>query len=267
MTVGVAPIFDTVATSITNWIPPITEFIGKFNGLENKAQFMGDLFEAGLQVAFAAISEGWNATLDEMISATGGAAKTIASKLNPAKLTPGYWIGKGITSAMSGPEAAPGQSKLDAARANFGSVMSRLNTGPSTIAPLNTPTPTASPVPVKDDGSKVKALFGGLAESATGIFNQVKTAVDTKITEVGIGLNWAAKSVDNMFTEKTDEKPQSETKFASAMQKGSSDAFQTILRSMTGAKDPVVKATEKQTKELVKHLKPHPAPQFAPEFT
>ena len=51
-----------------------------------------------------------------------------------------------------------------------------------------------------------------------------------------------------------------EPRFATAAMRGSGEAFSTILRSM-GRKDPVVAATEKQTKELTAAIK-----QNKPEF-
>jgi len=55
---------------------------------------------------------------------------------------------------------------------------------------------------------------------------------------------------------------------AGVMQRGSAEAFSTIVKSMMGGKDPVVAATEKQTKELVKELKANKPPKlvFAAEF-
>jgi hypothetical protein len=53
-----------------------------------------------------------------------------------------------------------------------------------------------------------------------------------------------------------------EMQFAGAMQRGSAEAYSTIVQSMFRGKDPNVQATEKQTMQLVKAMK-ETKPQFA----
>lgn len=267
LTVGVAPLFKDVTDYIAGWIPPLTEFIGKFNGLSDKAGFLGEAFQAGMDVGIETIKEHWNEMLDDMVKASLASALQIADNMNPKTILKNLSIVTGIGQAK--PAGNPQATPLQNAKDRFSGVMSQLNNSASTVAPVdNLPTPT----PTKDDGSKVKALFGSLAESATSMFGEVSQAVQTEFTGLTVQGGYLGSIVKNMFGvghgNKPKEKPQKESQlqFASAMQKGSSEAFQTIMRSMTRSKDPVVAATEKQTAALLKGLKPPEAPQFAPEF-
>jgi len=95
-----------------------------------------------------------------------------------------------------------------------------------------------------------ESLQGPIAEAqmgAQGMFDRTKLKAGA-----------AMGTFENIFGgEKKKPEPKVEPRLAGAMQKGSSEAFSTIVQSMIrGGKDPVVKATEKQTKELVAKLKP-----------
>lgn len=268
LTVGVAPMFKDVTDYIADWMPPLTKFIGQFNGLSDKAQFLGDAFQAGIDVGIETIKEHWNQMLDDMVSASLSAALQIADNMNPKTILKNLSIVTGI--GQQKPPGDPQATPLQNAQARFSGIIAQLNSSPSTVASVdNLPTPTQ---PAKDDGSKVKELFGSLAESATSMFGEASQAVKTELTGLQVQGGYLGSVVKNMFgvgpgnKPKEEQKKESQLQFASAMQKGSGEAFQTIMRSMTRSKDPVVAATEKQTAALLKGLKPPHAPQFAPEF-
>ena len=52
----------------------------------------------------------------------------------------------------------------------------------------------------------------------------------------------------------SESKPQQEQRLAGAMQKGSADAYSAIVTAMMGKRDPLLTATEKQTKATVEPL-------------
>lgn len=264
VTVGLAPVFTLVATAIADMIPPLTEFFDKFGGLEDKVGFVGDLFESGMAVAFASIEEHWDTMLGEMILAAKDAGVQIAKNLNPATAI-GERIGGAIGRAVGGPEAAPGESKLDAAKRNFEGVMER----------LNQPKPDAFVGPVmplggrpKDDGSKLSALAGEFSESAMGLFSKASRAARDKVGDIKQQAGFLGSVAKNIFTGEPKESPESgpvkrELRFAGAMQKGSAEAYSTIVQAMFRGKDPNVQATEKQTVAIVKALKENKTPKFA----
>lgn len=273
ITVGVAPAFELVATAIADLIPPVTKFIDKFNGMDDKVKFLGDLFEAGLSVAFAAISEQWDDTLGEMILAAKSAGLAIAQNLNPVNAL-GAAAGGVVGRAVGGPDAAPGESKLDAAKRQFNDVLGRM--GPDDQGLIRGKLPAMGGKPEKkfDDGSKIKSLAGDLAESASGLFNKASLAATSKLTDLKIKGRYIGATVENMFTgdkKKPADKSTAgnqETRFAGAMQKGSAEAYSTIVQAMFRGKDPNVQATEKQTMQLVKAIKETKPKQakFLPEF-
>jgi len=95
---------------------------------------------------------------------------------------------------------------------------------------------------LKEQIAKIKSLEGkGLLTAEQSAAAQAKATQDASKTASG-GMS-------------------QEPRFAGAAMRGSGEAFSTILRSM-GRKDPVVAATEKQTKDLVAALKQN-KPEFA----
>lgn len=95
---------------------------------------------------------------------------------------------------------------------------------------------------LKEQIAKIKSLEGkGLLTAEQSAAAQAKATQDATKTASG-GMS-------------------QEPRFAGAAMRGSGEAFSTILRSM-GRKDPVVAATEKQTKDLVAAMKQN-KPEFA----
>jgi len=270
MTVGVAPLFKNVTDYITSWIPPITEFIGKFNGLDNKLQFLGDLLAAGFDVGIETIKEHWDTMLADLIKQTGLAALDIATRLTPVGFVSGLVVDQFMK--VGSQQSSNSMTPLQSAQERLSNVTSQLESSPSTVAAPSAPSAEVKPPTPESFVPAISSLFGGLAESATSIFGEVSQAVQTEFTGLTMQGGWLGSVVQNAFGvgpasgKKNEAKPESDLKFASAMQKGSSEAFQTIMSSMgRGKKDPNVTATEKQTAALLKGLKPV-APQFAPEF-
>ena len=258
ITVGLAPAFEYVATTIADMIPPVTQLFAKFNELSDKAQFLSDILDASMSVAFESIKANWDLMLGEMIVAAIDAGKQIASGIASPGAAIGGFIGGRVGRAIGGPDAAPGQTPLDTAKQNLDSVLARLDA----VKPF---VPQGPKAPLKDDGSKLKGLFGGIAESAGPLIEGMKSKIGQEIAGAKITGNWFAKTAENLIGDKIkdpkneamEDKPAGkiETQFAGAMQKGSAEAYSTIVAAMRGNKDPVVKATEKQTAVLVKALK------------
>jgi hypothetical protein len=272
ITVGVAPAFTMIATKIADMIPPLTKFLDKFNGLTNEDKFkaIGDLFSAGMAVAFAGISEAWDTTLDEMIAASLKAAQ----KMNPANL-----IGKGVNAILGieAPKAAPGESKLDAAMRRFGEVVKGINAGgnappgnpkfgpeqPGGFAAgvlANIKAEQAQTGDMAGLAKGAKDLFGGLW---MGIAKAAQTEIANPTMRAGDGtVNWPAGGDFGAGPEKQSPR------FAGAMQRGSAEAYSTIVQAMFRGKDPNVQATEKQTVVLVKAMKDNKPQklQLAPGF-
>lgn len=265
VTVGLAPAFEYVATTIADMIPPVTKLFDQLNGLNDKAQFLGDLLDASMSVAFESIKANWDLMLGEMVIAATNAGKEIAMNLDPATAV-GRFIGGRAGKAIGGPQAAEGQTKLDAAKQNLDAVLARLDA----VKPF---VPQGPQAPAKDDGSKLAGLFGGIAEAAGPILGGLKSKIAQEVEGAKLTGNWFQKTAENLFTGPKIKDPKSKeakdaaapekvaVQFAGAMQRGSAEAYSTIVNAMRGNKDPQVKAIDKSTKAIVAAVKGNKQPQ------
>ena len=273
VTVGLAPAFNEVATAIANMIPPITQFIDKFNNLGDmnvKIKFIGELFDASFNVAIEGIKENWIKMLDFMLSE--GIKFAIKNAKNLLKYaSPGALIASSIMDSQMRPNVE-GQTRLETAKLDFQNVLSQLDKPQLPPVEAFNPALPQGPAALPSDPSKLTSLASGIAEGVGGMFDQISLAATSKFTDLKIKGGFVGSIVKNAFGVGTETKPQEKvpttTSTAGAMAKGSTEAFSTIVRSMMGSKDPGVVATEKQTKELIKALKANkpPAPQIIPEF-
>ena len=247
VTVGLAPTFTLVATTIADMIPPVTRLMENFNNLEDKAQFLSDLFRTGFVLAIETIAQKWQDMLKDL------AVKTIKTF---QKLTTGLASGTlsgavGGINGMLGDSRRSGRNVLNAQR-DFDKVLSQI-TGPAKAQP---PQPATEPVKAPVDGAAVASAFGGLFDALKPMAAGIGQTIGTKITEGKIALGAAKGTLDSMFSGERKDAPQKQMmQFAGAMQRGSAEAYSTIVNAMRGAKDPVVKATEKSTKAIVGAIK------------
>lgn len=268
VTVGLAPTFEAVAGYITQWVPPLTEFIGKFNGLSDKAKFLGDAFQAGMDVGIETIKEHWNQMLDDMVKASLASALQIADNMNPKTILKNLSIVTGI--GQPKPTGNPQATPLQNAKDRFSSVMEKLNSAPSTVA-SNSDGQSTQPK-IKDDGSKLKTLFGGFAESAAGMFEQAKLAGQSKLTDLGIKGNYLGSIVKSMFT---NDRPKTETETivdqndrAGAANKGSREALRIAMRGALNSYEKRALKLQERANELAeKQLKAtNSTPQLVADF-
>lgn len=248
-----------VLPSLKSIVEKANDFAQAFRAMEDKPKFLSDLLDASLSVAFESIKENWNKMLNEMIDSAMAAGKAIAHNLDPATAIGGF-IGGKIGKAIGGPDAAPGQTPLDAAKANLAEVMSRLNPAANQPPAFNPLQPQENAVP----GAKLAELAGGVVESAKGLFDRAALAAASKFESAKLTANWFAKTAENLLgdtmkdpgdAEDKKENRKTETQFAGAMQRGSAEAYSTIVAAMRGNKDPQVKAIDKSTKAIVAAVK------------
>jgi len=123
----------------------------------------------------------------------------------------------------------------------------------------------------KSVGDAAKGLFESLqndpliASAKMGIGGMIDRAKIQGGAMSGMFSNWLGSD-----REEQTKAERSGPSFANAMQKGSQEAFSTILNDVLGVRqDPLLKATKEQTKQIVAALtkqKPSVQPKFAPEF-
>lgn len=122
--------------------------------------------------------------------------------------------------------------------------------------------------------SGISSMFEKLKSSPLmGTIDSLKMGAGGMIDRAKIQAGAIAGTFSNMFgADKTEQTKaeQSGPSFANAMQKGSQEAFSTILNDVLGVRqDPLLKATKEQTKQIVAALtkqKSSVQPKFAPEF-
>lgn len=282
--VGLAPTFAKIAGYITDWIPPLTQFLEKFNALDKQAKFVGDVFDASLDLATEHIKENWAEMLQWMIDETAISAKKIGESLERftvhgqvKKMMKN--VGQGVRNAFGVGREEDGKPKVNgvnAAEQRLADVLKQMDNGAQWGLPANViggdPIVEGGPqwgqpanviggdVPKekrqtltdrinKQNGGLVGA-FSRAAEAAIGDAQSTGLAIGSFFKGMFTGPEAAKQSAT------LEEKPSTriEPRLAGAMQKGSAEAYSAVVNAMARGKDPNVKATEKQTGVLVKAI-------------
>jgi roadblock/LC7 domain-containing protein len=234
------------ATKLLNWASDMIERLG---GLEDKLGFLKDLMVAVFDVAFEGIKEKWSEMLSWMIAEGKRRAVTMGKTF--VEYIPGVMMARAGMKALGfGPEAAAQpvkQGGLEAATARLNDVLARLK-------------PVAQPE-VKPNLELLPAVKADVGKGVSGFFNQ---ALEFGQGLVNKGIAWADKTFmegaafvnqfSGMMRETGETAQQQEARMAGAMQKGSADAYSAIIGAMMSKKDPLLTATEKQTKATVEPL-------------
>ena len=126
---------------------------------------------------------------------------------------------------------------------------------------------------VKEAHAKVRKETGGkkLTEGVSSLWDSLQSPIaEAQMAAQGmwdrgkIKADAAMGTLSNIFTGEPAKKEKPiEPRLAGAMQAGSQDAYSTIVQAMIRQADPVIKATEKQTREFVKAIKKIPATRLA----
>jgi hypothetical protein len=272
VTVGLAPAFNEVATAIANMIPPITQFIDKFNNLGDmnvKIKFIGELFDASFNVAIESIKANWMKMLDFMLSE--GIKFAIKNAKNLVSYaSPGALIASKIMDSQMRPNVE-GQTRLETAKLDFQNVLSQLDKPQLPPVEAFNPALAQGPAALPSDPTKLTSLASGIAEGVGGMFDQISLAATSKLTDLKIKGGFLGASIERMFSgEKTKAVKPEVTKAAGreiastagGMARGSAEAFSTIVKAMMGNRDPNVIATQKQTVALTKAIKENKPQQF-----
>jgi len=263
-TVVFAPAIASIADTITGWMTPLNKFADGFNALPNKAEFLADVMSAAWDVGIETIKTHWDDMLKSLLSQTWTAATKIHDMLSPTAWAVQGLKGLGIPGLAAAQDAKPGAG-LDAAKARFGGLMGQLSAaGAAADGPFVGPQNHAA----KGTGD-FAGLFGGISDKLAGPVAAATMAGKGIIDRAKLDLGWAGNVLAMAFTGEPAAVAKTSKAFeprtAGAMQRGSVEAYSTIVQAMmrNGSQDPNVKATEKQTKELVKALKSNPPVKFS----
>lgn len=244
--IGLAPTFQGIATSIADMIAPTTVLFDKFNNMGDKAQFISDVLNASFDVAFEGIKEKW----DDVLMFMADQAKTYGKDIAVSLVDP-FGVRK-LFEGESGNKPSSGAGGLAGAQDRLNSVLGRLTNAPGSPGMPQAPAePAKSPV----DGKQVAEAFGGLFDALKPIGAQIGTTIEQTIADAKIKGGGLLSTVGSMFTSDRPAAKQVSPQFAGAMQKGSSEAYSTIIAAMRSSKDPVVNATMKAADKVVKAVK------------
>jgi hypothetical protein len=223
--------------------------------MDGKWSWLGDTIVAAFDVGIETIKVHWAEMLSELLKGTADFGFDVANfaldMTNPAAMAQ-----RGAEMAQNAGAFQPEQDGLQQAQNKLADLMGQFaaaqqqNNG----GQLDPGIPKAI-----FEGPAKKSLgeaFGDLADSLSPITSSIKMGAEGMLDRAKIQAGALAGTVTGWLG--TDRKKQDMApRLAGAMQSGSVDAYSTIVQAMmTRGKDPVVAATEKQTKDLIKGLKP-----------
>jgi hypothetical protein len=236
--------------------PIVTEILSKINGMiqafmamPDKVQFLTDMFAAAFDVAFAYIAEKWDELLKQLAKKTAMAAPSIALTLIPGATQIRQLIGAGAQMAAGEqvPALKEAQNKLQA-------MLDKLQAAPAAAAAepkLPPPPPAAAAAAGKAVAGGISDFFANLKADASPIVSSLQQFLNDKVLSGAM----AANKIAGMFGIGGEaDAAKAERKTAGALQRGSADAYSAIVQAMMQRADPVVKATNDQTKVLKKPL-------------
>jgi hypothetical protein len=229
-----------------------------FQQLQDKTGFIKELLVTGWDVVTLTIVEKWDEMLNEMIRLTyqkgGKIGKFMMNFTSPvgAAIEAGKMIMQGANAL------GPGQPRANAAadaQAKFNKLLEQL-------APKPQPKPPEPQLPIPQAnagqaGLVVANAIGDMIADMKGNAAPVMAGVNQMLANAQLKGFFALNAISSMFGGKaTDgEQKQQARHTATALQRGSAEAYSAIVQAMSGAKDPVVKAVDKQTKALGEPLK------------
>ena len=247
--VGLAPAFEAVATEVTGLIGPVTKLFDTFNNLDNRWTWASDTLVAAFDVGIETIKMHWAEMLEDLIDGVvnfGVDIKDIGEFqfdiTNP--LAMGWDMGN----------KPPREQGLQAAQNRLAGLMGQFQGAGGAGKPGADPGFNRTWMELKPPKSFTEA-WTGITDALSPITSQLEAGANGFIDRAKIQAGAVGGMLSNWLGTPAEKKIQPQ--LAGAMQGGSVEAYSTLVQAMmTRGKDPVVAATEKQTKDLIKGLKP-----------
>lgn len=244
--VGLAPAFEAVSEKVIGLIGPVTKLFDTFNNLDDKWTWASDTLVAAFDVAMETIKVHWKQMLADM---------TKEVSLFSVDVIPGVAAVRNVVAAPeqanNGPEGLQqAQGRLQALLGQFNAAKDNNVIGQG----LANPGFNRTWMELKPPKSFTEA-WTGITDALSPITSQLEAGATGFIDRAKIQAGAVGGMLSNWLGTPAEKKMQPQ--LAGAMQAGSVEAYSTLVQAMmTRGKDPVVAATEKQTKELIKGLKP-----------
>jgi len=252
--VGLAPAFEAVSEKVTGLIGPVTKLFDTFNNLDDKWTWAGDTLVAAFDVAMETIKVHWQEMIADLLIETSSFGWDVANLAFDAT-NPGLMMQRGLEMAMNaGAGQDGGEGALQAAQNRLAGLIGQFKGAGDADKPGANPGFNRPWMELKPPKSFTEA-WTGITDALSPITSQLEAGANGFIDRAKIQAGAVGGMLSNWLGTPAEKKIQPQ--LAGAMQGGSVEAYSTLVQAMmTRGKDPVVAATEKQTKELIKGLKP-----------
>jgi predicted lipid-binding transport protein (Tim44 family) len=143
---------------------------------------------------------------------------------------------------------------LQQAQTRLETLLQKLATAPAPMAEPQFPVPQMAG---KQGGMVLANAIGGMISEMKGNAAPIVAGVNQMLADAQLKGFLALTAISSAFDGRGSEGQQKQQarQTATALQRGSAEAYSAIVQAMSGAKDPVVKAVDKQTKALGEPLK------------
>lgn len=249
-----------VLPKLTSLVSEGNKLLQTFNEMPNKAKFIGDVFEASLDVAFEVIKSKWDDTLKSMVQR---AVKIDWMRIiNP--------VGGNVNDVIDAMGKRQGAGDLGKAQQRLNGLLAQLKPAPARNAnagfewqgPREQGFAAAILRKMKPASGDVKGALSGLFDAIgkDPIVNAFKGGVGGMLDRALLQGDAIKGTLANWLGTDAADASKPESQLAGAMQQGSQEAYSTLVQNMLSrTTDPVVKATKEQTKELIKAWAKQPA--------
>lgn len=210
---------------LTSMVSEINKFLQGFMEVADKGKLIGDLFEAGMDVAIQTIAVKWSKMLATIVKDTVTSVSQLTKGIASGKMS---GVMGGIMAATGQRRGRSGEGTLRVAKERFSSLWQNVqDKAPVPVAPppLLDPAAEAKNTAAKKLSESFKGIFEKVSPMASGVVQAAKT----KITGAGITGNWLMKSAENIFTDTGKPKAKSAEQ-AAAANKGSQEALRIAMR-------------------------------------
>jgi hypothetical protein len=236
-----------VLPALKNFVEVVNLFVQGFREVADKGKLIGELFEAGMDVAILTIADKWNKMLVGIAKATTTSVSRMMKGMSSGTMS---GVVSGVMSATGQRRGGPRAGALEAAKNR----LSGLVAGVQAQAPVPVaPPPLLDPKVdlVQQAGSKLTEGVKGLFENLMPVASNAMLAAQSKMTDLGIKGNWLGSVAQNMFgvgpgSDGSKKKPER----SEAANKGSQEALRIAMRGSKSTFEAKALKLQEQANEL-----------------
>lgn len=242
---------EMVLPRLKEIVTEANKLLQAFLEMPNRAQFLGDVLKASIDVAFAYIEQEWDSLLKRMILGAADALTQLMNATNPINVAANM-IGQGAGVIGNGGqgEAMPG---LAEAQQRLQKLLDQLRQGAAGLAGAVDPNKVK---PMGGPPAKAAAVITmSIADFISNMQANATPIIDSLNTWMGGTLLRAQMALQPLLNGKpTGRSMDPRNEFAGAVQQGTAEAYAAIAAALKQEKDPAVQATEEQTNKLLEPL-------------